>query len=82
MKQQDIAVVIIIVFIASVATFFLANKFVSPSTARRTAETVTAIDPTFAVPDTKYFSTNSINPTLRIEIAPGDNKNPFQDQEQ
>lgn len=82
MKQQDIAVVIIIVFVAGMASFFLANKFFSPSTARRSAETVTAIDPTFTVPDKKYFSADSINPTLRIEIAPGDNKNPFQDQEQ
>jgi predicted metalloendopeptidase len=82
MKQQDIAIVLIIVFVAGLGTFFLAGKFVSPDSAKQTAETVTAIDPNFTLPDSKYFSTNSINPTLKIEIAPGDNKNPFQDQEQ
>lgn len=77
MKQQDIAAIIVIVFIAGIFSFFVSSKFITPSSERRTAEVVSAIDAAFSVPDKKVFNENAINPTVKIEIAPGGNEQPF-----
>lgn len=79
MKQQDIAVLIIIVFIAGVASFFVTNMFITPSDAKESAETVAPITSEFILPDSEYFNVNSINPTVPIEIAPNSNGQPFGD---
>ena len=77
MKQQDIATIIVIVFIAGIFSFIVSAKFITPTSEKRTAETVTAITPDFALPDTKVFNSEAVNPTVRIEIAPGENNQPF-----
>lgn len=82
MKQQDIAVVIIIVFIAGVFSFIVSTKFITPSSDKRIAEVVNPIDPTFTVPDKDVFNAEAINPTVKIEIAPSGNGQPFTDEQQ
>ena len=79
MKQQDIAIVIIIVFFAGIFSFFLSNQFLSGDNEKQTAEVVAPIYPDFVTPSNKYFNDKSINPTRTIEIAPTNNKKPFED---
>lgn len=82
MKQQDIAIVIIIVFFAGIFSFFLSGKFIKPSSDLKQAETVSAITPEFLIPDSEYFNDQSINPTRTIEIGNTNNPNPFEDESQ
>jgi hypothetical protein len=77
MKQQDIAILIIIVFIAGVASLFITSKFINPSTSKLSAETVAPITPEFVLPEARHINSESINPTVRIEIAPNTNPQPF-----
>jgi hypothetical protein len=77
MKQQDIAILIIIVFFASIFSFVVSNKYISPSDEKLSAETVSAIVPEFSIPDKTVFNSDAINPTVRIEIAPITNPQPF-----
>lgn len=77
MKQQDIAVILIIVFIAGVFAFIMSSKFITPSNEKRTAEKVSAITSDFPLPDESVFNKDAINPTVRIQIAPNDNDQPF-----
>lgn len=82
MKQQDIAIVIVIVFFAGIFSFIVSSKFITPSNEKLTAETVGPIDSNFTVPDNSMFNAEAINPTVRIEIAPGDNGQPFSNEQQ
>ncbi len=82
MKQQDIAIVIIIVFFAAIFSFVITNKFVAPSSVKLEAQVVKPITTEFAVPDSKIFNTDAINPTKLIEIAPNANNQPFADKTQ
>lgn len=79
MKQQDIAIVIIIVFVAGIASFFVSSKFITPSSKKLTAETVPPISAEFSLPSSKVFNSEAINPTVRIQISPNDNNQPFAD---
>ena len=76
MKQQDIAILIIIVFIAGIASFVVANKFVAPSKEEK-AEKVSAISKDFNTGNASNINESSINPAVRIEIAPNNNEQPF-----
>lgn len=82
MKQQDIATVIVIVFITGVFSLIVASKFITPSNEKLSAETVSAITPDFQLPDDSVFNSEAINPTVKIEIAPGQNQQPFQEAQQ
>lgn len=81
MKQQDIAVLIIIVFFAGIVSFFVSSK-VAPSNKKLSAEKVPAIDASFATPDSKIFNSTAVNPTVRIQIGPVANPQPFSDANQ
>lgn len=77
MKQQDIAVIIIIVFIAGIGSYFVSSKFITPSTDKESVEVVQPIVSEFTPPDSTVFNTEAINPTVRIKIGPNDNQTPF-----
>lgn len=81
MKQQDIATVLIIVFIAGIFSFIISSKFITPSSEKLTAETVSAITSEFPLPDKSVFNSDAVNPTVRIQIAPNENNQPFADTE-
>lgn len=82
MKQQDIAVVIVIVFFAGIFSFFISNKFFSTNNNLQEGEVVQAISSEFTIPESKYFNSDSINPTVKIEISPNNNKEPFTNEDQ
>ncbi|MBA2278912.1 hypothetical protein H0V99_00500 [Candidatus Saccharibacteria bacterium] len=79
MKQQDVAVIIAIVFFAGVFSVVLSNKFISPPSSKRTAEVVQPITADFVLPSTDVFNATAENPTRLIEIAPNANNQPFAD---
>lgn len=75
MKQKDIGLILVIVFIGAVLSFFVSQKlFSSADSKQQKAPTVQAISSSFTEPDKTYFNTNSIDPTQIIKI--GDNTNP------
>jgi hypothetical protein len=77
MKQKDIILIIVIVFISGVLSFFLSNKFISPSTQKQKAAKVEPITAEFTQPNSKYFNDKSINPTRTITIGDGTNTQPI-----
>ncbi len=75
MRQKDVALIIIIVFISGIASFFVSNAlFASSSSRQQQVEVVEAISSNFNAPSAKYFNNQSINPTVLIQI--GNNSNP------
>ncbi|MCA9324758.1 hypothetical protein KDA23_01675 [Candidatus Saccharibacteria bacterium] len=78
MKQKDIAMIVLIIGIAGIASFFVSKAiFASASAREQKAEVVDAITTTFTLPSDKYFNENSIDPTQLIQIGDGSNNNPF-----
>jgi hypothetical protein len=77
MKQQDIAVIIVIIFFAGIFSFLVSNKFISPSDKKLNAEVVEEIQSDLMFPDKTVFNAEAINPTVRIQIAPSSNAQPF-----
>ena len=78
MKQKDIALIIVIVFVSGVISF-LASRwiFARPADRKKTAEVVDVITSEFPTPDSKYFNKDSIDPTQLIQIDGNNNPNPF-----
>jgi hypothetical protein len=78
MKQNDIILIIVVVFIAGIASFFVSNAlFSSAELGKTSAEVVEPISQTFAQPDTRYFNDKAVNPTQLIQIGNQDNQQPF-----
>lgn len=77
MKQKDIALIIIIVFISGVLSFVISNKFISPPKHDLKAAKVEPISSDFTEPSNKYFNDKSVNPTQLIRIDSNSNKSPF-----
>jgi hypothetical protein len=77
MKQKDIVVIIVVVFVAAFASFFLSRIFFGPQTKDQKVEKVEAISTEFPYPNDKYFNENSLNPAQSVEITNNNNSNPF-----
>lgn len=78
MKQKDIALIIVLVAISGVVSFVLSGMvFGRPADREQKAEVVDVITSDFALPPTKYFNNNSVDPTQLIEIGNSNNPNPF-----
>ena len=78
MKQKDIAVIIIVVFLSGIVSFFVSNAvFVTSQNRQQQVEVVEAISANFPSPNTKYFNSQSVDPTQLIQIGNSTNSNPF-----
>lgn len=77
MKQNDIALIILIVFISGMASFFISNKFIGPSKQDLKAAKVDPINAEFNLPSSDYFNKDSINPTQLIRVEANKNQSPF-----
>lgn len=78
MKQNDIAMILIVVAISGVVSLFAARAFFTTSKDRHVqAEIVQPITTDFQPPSTKYFNANSIDPTQPIIIGGQANTQPF-----
>ncbi|MDB5184312.1 MAG: hypothetical protein JWN38_120 [Candidatus Saccharibacteria bacterium] len=77
MKQKDILLLIVIVFISTLFAVGI-SKVVFHSTARDAqAESVDVITADFPTPDPKYFNEQAVNLTRLIQISGNNNDNPF-----
>lgn len=80
MKQKDIIIIMIVVFISGLVSFFLSSKlFAIPTDQQAEVEVVAPITTEFPSADTRYFNKDSVNPTETIRIGEGQNNQPFND---
>jgi hypothetical protein len=78
MKQKDVALLLVIVFVSAVISFFVSDKLFAPPKSRQQAvEVVPTISDNFPTPDATYFNAQSIDPTQLIQIGNNNNQNPF-----
>lgn len=78
MKQKDIIIIIVAVFISGILSFILSSKiFAVPSDQQAEVEVIEPITAQFTEPDSRYFNNNSVNPTKPIRIGENQNKQPF-----
>ena len=79
MKQKDIILISVVVFISAIFSYILSNTFISPTKNRKAdVEVVEAISSEFKTPSTKYFNSSSVDPTKLIQIGDNPNASPFQ----
>lgn len=71
MKQSDIAIILIVLFIGGIASFFLSGFLFGGEKNTFTSIVVDPIGVEFSTPDSRYFNSESIDPTRTIQI--GDN---------
>lgn len=78
MKQKDIALIIVIAAVSGIISFVLSGLiFGKPADTQQKAEVVDVISSDFALPSSKYFNANSVDPTQLIQIGNNNNPNPF-----
>lgn len=77
MKQKDIAIIIVIVFVAGFASFFLSGFLFGGESKQQQVEKVDAITTNFPLPDKKYYNEGAINPAQDIQVTDNQNDNPF-----
>ncbi|HTB48999.1 MAG TPA: hypothetical protein VK712_02860 [Verrucomicrobiae bacterium] len=78
MKQKDLALIVVIVFLSAIISLFLSKAiFVSPKNREQKVDVVQPITADFPQPDSQYFNSNSNDPTQLITIGQNANTNPF-----
>ncbi len=78
MKQKDLVLIIVIVFISGIISLLLSKAiFVTPKSRQQQVEIVQSITTDFTTPDSKYFNHNTFDPTQLITIGQNNNSNPF-----
>lgn len=79
MKQGDIALIVVVAFIAGIMSFIITGMiFGRPNDLKTEVEVVDPISAELTPVDTRYFNKDSINPTQIIRIGGGqDNGQPF-----
>lgn len=77
MHQKDIALIIVVVFVSGVASFFLSGVLFNTSDLVENVETVESISAEFETPDKRFFNADAINPTQLIKIGEDGNNQPF-----
>ena len=67
MKKNDIAAIFLIVVIAGVFSYFIADAIIGkPNNNPVEVEQVTPIGSNFPTPDARIFNENSVDPTVEI----------------
>lgn len=75
MKQKDITLIIVMVFISGMLALVISRfVFSAPGNREQTAEVVDEIKPDFPTPPTKYFNVQSVNPAQPISIGTDSNQ--------
>ena len=77
MKQNDIILIIVSVFVSGVLSLVLSNLLIGPTSRNTKVEVVEKITPEFIQPDERYFNSNSFNYTQEIQIGSGTNQVQF-----
>lgn len=78
MKQKDLALIAVVVFISIVFSLVI-SKFViaTPENRQQEVEVVQPISGEFQSPDKRYFNNTAFDPTEQITIGENANPNPF-----
>ena len=78
MKKNDIALIVLIVSISLVMSYFIVKAALgSPKNQQTTAEVVEPITPDLVQPSNKIFNRDALNPTVVIQIGNPSNQQPF-----
>ena len=78
MKQKDIALILVVVFISAIISVFTSKfLFASPKNRQQPVEVVEPISSDFPPPDQHYFNDKSFDPTQLITIGNNPNPDPF-----
>lgn len=78
MKQKDIILIVFVIILTGIVTFFASNAlFGSQKQRQEKVEVIEPITSDFPKPDSKYFNSNSIDPTQQITIGNNQNTKPF-----
>lgn len=78
MKQKDIAVLMVVVFVSIVVSIFASKMlFSSPKNREQQVPVVPAISANFPVPSSQFFNSQSVDPTQLIQIGNSTNPQPF-----
>lgn len=78
MKQKDIALIIVVVFISAVISILVSKLvFAKPANRQQKVEIVQPISADFPQPDSHYFNSTSFDPTKTITIGTNLNPDPF-----
>ena len=78
MKQKDIIILIVALFVSMLASI-LVSKFVfsTPKNLDQQVDIVPSISTKFVTPSSTYFNSQALDPTQLINIAPSNNSQPF-----
>lgn len=78
MKKNDIAVIVLIVSISLVVSYFVAKAIIGePKSSEVKAQVVEPISAELPQPSNKIFNKDAINPTVNIQIGNSANQQPF-----
>lgn len=78
MKQKDVALILLVIGMTSIVSYFAANKLItSPFKRDYKIEKAQKITQDFPLPSEKYFNGLSINPTQTVKIGEDGNPKPF-----
>lgn len=78
MKQKDLALIGVVVFVSVVVSVVVSQQiFSKPASRRQQAEVVQPISDSFPEPSERYFNKTSLDPTKVITISPNNNNQPF-----
>jgi len=78
MKQKDIGLILVIVFISAIISLFVSNTiFAPPKNRQQEVEVVQPISSSLTKPDSRFFNNSAFDPTQNITIGPNNNTNPF-----
>ncbi|HET9173759.1 MAG TPA: hypothetical protein VFN56_00580 [Candidatus Saccharimonadales bacterium] len=78
MKQKDILLIVVVVFISALVSLFVSKALFAPHKGRQQqVEVVTPISDSFPEPDSRYFNTQAFDPTKLITIGGNTNPTPF-----
>lgn len=78
MKQKDIVLIVIIVFLSAIISLFVSKAiFAPPKNRQQSVEVVQPITADFPKPDSRYFNSSAFDPTQLITIGQNANPDPF-----
>lgn len=78
MKQKDLALILVVIFISAIVSLFLSKAIIVPAKNRQqSVKLVQPITSDFQKPDSRYFNSNAFDPTQPITIGQNNNTNPF-----
>jgi hypothetical protein len=78
MKKNEIALLMVIVIVAALSSYFLLGAILKPAdNQKKSVKVVEEISATVDTPSTKIFNTTAIDPAIKTVIGDSSNQQPF-----